>query len=144
MPLIILLLIALVTGAYFSSENEFASRDLSYRAETETIAVNMAIYRNAVVEYADAHPGFEGSVADGQLNLPSWYRRFPAVQNLISGGRAYVFTAPRSGLVALLDARYESLMVGSNAAGSLSSARATGSVMALPSSIPDKSVVIVR
>jgi hypothetical protein len=144
MPLLILLLIALVTGAYFSSENEFASRAQSYQAETETIAVNMAIYRNAVVEYAEAHPGFEGAVPDAQLNLPTWFRRFSAVQNLVSGGRAYVFASPRSGLVSLLDARYESLMVGTNIAGSLSSARASGSVMALPSSIPDKSVVIVR
>lgn len=37
------------------------------------IAASMAIYRDAVVRYAHANPGFQGQVKEKDLALPDWY-----------------------------------------------------------------------
>lgn len=144
MPLIIVLLVALTASAYFLSEIELSNSEQFFVAESKALVANISVYRNAVTSFVDIHPGFDGTVPDSQLSLPAWYRKFPELNNTVYAGRAYIFLPPRSGLLALLDEHFESLLVGSNVSGSFVSYRAAGSNLMLPSSIPDKSVVIVR
>ena len=55
------------------------------------LAWNMAVYRNAVLQYALAHPGFSGSAPDAALPFPAWYRRNPLWANRVEGGSVAVY-----------------------------------------------------
>ncbi|NRF68453.1 type IV pilus biogenesis protein PilM [Aquincola sp. S2] len=61
----------------------------------EDLALNMAVYRTLVVEYARAHPTFTGSVGHGVLPEPSWYRRSSTWKNQVRGdGTIVIYGAP--------------------------------------------------
>lgn len=66
--------VALVSacGAYtLQAHNE--DEALAWSGTEATLAASMAVYRDAVVQYAHLHPAFTGKVADSELALPAWH-----------------------------------------------------------------------
>lgn len=144
MPLIFLFLVAMLTGIYFLSENSEASKTQAIVTENNVRVTNMLIYRNAVATYVDANPTYTGTVPDNSLALPSWFRKMHGVENYVSGGTGYIFSNDRPELAFLIAKKTESITVGIKKNGVLVHPSEGSTGIALPSSIPNDSVVILQ
>ncbi len=79
--------------------NDRADR-LAQNVNVSAIASSMLVYRNALAEYAYANNTASGAVPDNQLDLPSWYFRYPGVEGVIAAGKSYTyFASPPAGLL---------------------------------------------
>jgi hypothetical protein len=63
----------------------------SVQARADDLAMNMGVYRAALVRYVTAHPGVNGVVQDSSIGLPSWYVRHPLWSNYVAGGTITVY-----------------------------------------------------
>ncbi|WP_243545453.1 type IV pilus biogenesis protein PilM [Pseudodesulfovibrio tunisiensis] len=66
------------------------------REQARAVAVNYAVYRNAVFSHVLTHPGAAGSVSSGVLELPDGWLPMRAWKNRMHGGNCYVY-GPASG-----------------------------------------------
>jgi len=108
-------------------------------------AGHIAVYSSLVSSYAQANPGFTGSVSDASLGLPAWFTRLSTEQNYVTGGVAYVYSTPANRAEGMAMAR----AIGVNVAGIDDSGAltqpgfgATGRV--IPAAVPSGSIVVVR
>ncbi|KPY00731.1 putative Type IV pilus protein PilM [Pseudomonas amygdali pv. myricae] len=115
----------------------------SQAVEVSLIAHNVLVYRNALAEYAYAHKAASGSVADNQLNLPTWYARYPGVEGVIDAGRSYAFFgSPLPGLVSeMINLTGGSLAIGTASSGSLLTPSSSYVGVALPAAVPNGATV---
>ncbi len=63
----------------------------SVTAASSDQAWNLGVYRDAVRRFAEANPGFNGTVPDASLVFPSWYHRHPLWSNTLQGKQLAVF-----------------------------------------------------
>lgn len=122
--------------------NDRADR-LAQNVNVSVIASSMLVYRNALAEYAYAHNTASGAVPDNQLDLPSWYFRYPGVEGVIDAGRSYAFyNSPPPGLVTeMVKLTGGSLAIGTASSGSLITPSSGSVGIGLPSSVPSGSAV---
>lgn len=144
MPLIIIFLVAMLTGAYFLSENSEASKIDSFTAENNVRVTNMLIYRNAVTLFAQANPSYTGVVPDNNLSLPTWFRKMNDIGNYVATGNTYIYAQGRSELAYALAKKTESIAVGIKKNGALVHPSEGNTGIAIPSSVPEESVVILQ
>lgn len=144
MPLIFLFLVAMLTGIYFMSENSESSKAQALITENNVRVTNMLVYRNAIATYVDANPTYTGTVADASLPLPSWFRKMHGIENYVSGGIGYIYSVDRPELAYLIAKKTESVTVGIKKNGVLVHPSEGSTGIALPSSIPNDSVVILQ
>lgn len=141
-PLVIACLLVLAT--YVS--DQAVEADISQMNNAlQTQAGAMLVYRNAVMRYAEANTGVTGSVPDGNLStMPAWLNKPPSILNYVSSGKGYVYVVnPPGGLAGAIADETSGMPVntGIKISGLLQNPRSS-TVTALPSAIPDGSVVI--
>jgi len=116
----------------------------------DAAATSFLAYREAVIDYLNANPGFSGTVPDAALSFGWGYVRDPRWTNVVQGGSAlYVYqrapNAARTDLV--LDQLYRktasSFMVGRKAGGVLVSANGFATGVAVPAAVPNGAIVVV-
>jgi hypothetical protein len=145
MPIIgLLLTLFAVSAAWFGFEQTH-QRAVVEAAEVSAQAGSLMVYRNYVATYAEANPSASGSVADTALSLPTWYQKTPNAGNYLQAGTRYVYlTSPLPGVVGSLAQRTESITVGINNAGYLTSPRAGQTGIPVPAQVPLGALVIVQ
>jgi hypothetical protein len=145
MPLLwVLLVVTLTISFMLNSEQTTQDRNTSF-AEVTAASVNMLVYRNAVANYAYLNPAFSGVVPDNLLSLPSWYVKPQSLSNYVLSGKSYSFySGPLPGLAGELARQTESINVGINQNGVLSSPNMANSGIVLPAQIPLGSVVLIQ
>ncbi|EGH05104.1 PilM protein, putative [Pseudomonas amygdali pv. aesculi str. 0893_23] len=119
-------------------EKTHKAEQSSQTVEISLIAHNILVYRNALAEYAYTHKAESGTVADNQLDLPTWYARYPGVNGVIDAGRSYAFFgSPPPGLVStMIELTGGSLAIGTASSGSLLTPSAGYVGVTLPASVP--------
>lgn len=137
-----LLAFAAVIGLTVVSKTERANAE-ARTSYAQSLAGNMQIYRNSVVEYAKTHATASGTVTDTNLALPSWYSRNGDVKNYVSGGLGYVYVNVQNDGQAreLLKNTNNDVHVGIKRSGLLYNPIAGTTAIALPSAIPEGAVV---
>ena len=112
-------------------------------------ATSLLVYRQAVIDYLNANPGFTGTVPDSSLAWPWGYVRDPRWTHVVQAGSAlYVYEAGTSGAGRdqLLDQLYRktvsSFMVGRNAAGTLVSTNGFATGVAVPPAVPNGAILV--
>lgn len=143
---VFLFFVTLTTMALMSSASTQDAAN-NVRTEAQAIAGSMRVYRNFVVPYAQANTSVTGPVADGNLSLPAWYSRLQGVANYVSAGKGYVYYPLASPELTylILKASDNSINVGIKRSGTLVNPLSTTNTsipIALPTAIPDESIVI--
>ncbi|AVI83928.1 MULTISPECIES: type IV pilus biogenesis protein PilM [Pseudomonas syringae group] len=124
--------------------------EMNHRAEQSAQSVDVSmiargvlVYRNALAEYAYTHKAASGTVADNQLDLPTWYTRYPGVDGVIDAGRSYAFFgSPPPGLVSeMINLTGGSLAIGTASSGSLVTPSSGNVGIALPATVPNGAAV---
>ncbi|WP_454688229.1 type IV pilus biogenesis protein PilM [Achromobacter aloeverae] len=111
-------------------------------AYAQALGNNLAIYRAAVARYAQANPAYQGTVTDAALGLPTWFKKFSNANNVISGGKVYVFYLPPGDRPSLDEMTPEpSGLTGVARSGRLVSPATQTVSIALPAVIPEGSIV---
>lgn len=59
---------------------------------TQALALNMAAYRESVIDYVQTHPGFQGTVQAGQLTSTAHYKPNPIWQSYVANSMVVVYT----------------------------------------------------
>lgn len=145
MPIIGLLLTLFAVGLSIYQSHYFQQNAGLDAAEVSAQAGNLMVYHNQVTAYAEANPSASGSVADTALSLPTWYQKTPNAGNYLQAGTRYVYLAsPLPGVVGALAQRTESITVGINNAGYLTSPRAGQTGIPVPAQVPLGALVIVQ
>lgn len=84
-----------------------ANRPVEERAvadsQARAIAHSMAVYRTAVVNWAQTQPGFEGVVAESAVSGPAWMRRNPSIRAAVQGRYVAVYIDGERPPAAVLD-----------------------------------------
>lgn len=124
-------------------EKSHHAEQSSQTVEISLIAHNVLVYRNALAEYAYTHKGSSGPVADNQLDLPTWYARYPGVDGVIDAGRSYAFFgSPPPGLVSeMINLTGGSLAIGTASSGTLITPSSGYVGVAVPVSVPNGAAV---
>lgn len=134
------LLFALGAVAGHAALSSRAEPERTVAAQADDLAQNMGLYRAAVADYAAAHAGFSGTVADAQLDLPSWYVRLPWWSNHVADGMVTVYaaSAPPLGFAAELQrlSRY-SMLAGEARGGRLYTPAFGDTGIVLPAAVPE-------
>jgi hypothetical protein len=113
-------------------------------------ATSLLAYREAVIDYLNANPGFTGTVPDSALSFGWGYARDARWTNLVQVGSAlYVYekTPGSEHTDQVLDQLYRktvsSFMVGRNAGGLLVSANGFATGVAVPAAVPNGAILMV-
>lgn len=137
----------IVMGGIFADFNT-QSIQANADAETQVIAGNMMVYRNAVLAYAEANPGVTGQVSDSNLALPAWFAHVNGVANYVNAGKGYVFYPnSQNGLAyTILKMSNNSINVGIDQNGYVVSPLPLSgpSTIPVPAAIPNGAVVIAN
>ncbi len=108
-------------------------------------AGHLAIYSSLVSEYAQANPGYTGSVSDASAAFPSWFQRLPCESNYVSGGTAFVYSTPSSRAAGMAMARQiGGSSTGIDDSGTLTVPGLGATGIALPGVIPTGSLVVMQ
>jgi hypothetical protein len=112
-------------------------------SRSRALAESMATYRAAVVEMARAQPAFEGSVSDGALSLPAWWRGRPELKATVQGRMVAVYVETVTDQAGVLEEMLRlaagSILVGiaNRASGTLHSPAMGDTGITVPSDVPD-------
>ncbi|MDQ1090595.1 hypothetical protein QE400_000008 [Xanthomonas sacchari] len=131
--------------ATLSMSTAALSQQRALFSEAAVLSQSVSLYGAKVAQYQSANTGYNGSVSDAALGLPSYYVKFPGTGNVVSGGRAYVYMSNvAAGVRGYLyrDLAADGAMVGYATGGRLVSPGGAdrGTV---PAAIPAGSVVLV-
>ncbi|WP_053764625.1 type IV pilus biogenesis protein PilM [Leptospirillum ferriphilum] len=152
MYLLIFSLIAILAGGISWQETHNASLP-SYSAPAvisrkgSQISTLFELYREAVNNYASANLSYSGTVSTGALSLPPGTIIPPNFSNTISGGTAWSWVSPGSGvspavlLSSLSGKSRESLLVGLNQKGTLYSPVTGPTGIPVPGAVPNGALV---
>lgn len=116
-------------------------------ASARALAEGMAVYRTAVVTWAQGQPGFEGVVADTAVAGPAWSRRDPSIRAAVQGRMVAVYLAaehPHAGVLAeMLSLSGSSIWVGvaHQTSGTLHTPGLGDTGLQVPQWVPDQSPV---
>lgn len=110
--------LAAVSGFYSISTQRIETNLAA--AKSEDLAANMAVYRNAVIEYLAANPGITGpaAVPDAALATvyPAWYRPWPNWANYLSADgmiTIYAAAVPEQRITSQIEAEsHHSILAG--------------------------------
>ncbi|TAL63623.1 MAG: hypothetical protein EPN79_15830 [Burkholderiaceae bacterium] len=106
---------------------------------------HLAIYSSYVSSYAQANPGYTGSVSDVSAALPTWFTRQAGEKNYVTGGVAYVYTVPTNRAAGMAMARtVTGGAAGIDDSGSLTSPGQGASGQLVPAAVPSGAMVIIR
>lgn len=145
MPLYWVVLVVMLSTSFLFNSDQAAQDRIQSAADVSAVSISMLVYRNAVANYVSSNPGFSGVVADGSLNLPSWYVKPQGLGNYVVSGQSYTYyTEFIPGLAGELARRTESINVGTNRNGVLQSPNIANTGIVLPAPIPIGSVVLVQ
>lgn len=141
-PLIVLALTAMIISSMLLQSPN------SEMLRAKAAAQSMAIYRQAVVNWAAANPAAPAqTVPDGSLTLPYGYvKNFPWT-NRVTSGHGWVYAndaliAGRGGMASMLLEQSEfSMMAGTNVGGLLWSPRAGNLNIPVDATVPNGSLV---
>jgi hypothetical protein len=95
--LAIVLILAALGGVYATLHGDDATA-LPPPQVAQALAENLAVYRQAVLDYARLHPGTNRAVGNEQLRsmFPAWYGNVnPLWRNYISNGTVVTYAAAR-------------------------------------------------
>jgi hypothetical protein len=112
-------------------------------------ATSLLAYRESVINFLNATPGFTGTVPDASLTFIWGYQRDLRWTNIVNGGTLYVYEAtansPNTSLI--LDQLYRktasSFMVGRNVSGTLVSANGFSTGVTVAAAVPNGALLIV-
>lgn len=145
MPIVWIALVALLVAGGFMYRSSELAQSAAELSTIDTLAQSLLIYRSAVAQYAQSNPGFTGAPADAALNLPTWFVKPAGLSAHITGGVSYTYYAnTQPGTAAALADATESEQVGVARAGTLFSPRVGATTIAIPTVIPDGSVIAVN
>ncbi|PLY99993.1 pilus assembly protein PilM [Burkholderia sp. WAC0059] len=132
--LFIVLMMSALIGTYVTIVSE--QRDEITPAEARTLALNLAMYRTAVIRYVQSNPnaGFRGSVSNSVLPDVGAYVPNTLWRNYVSGSTVVVYAASLPGVNIVGD--LESIAYGSVFAG----AAYDGTVVADPNAVAPSGV----
>ncbi|AOK49590.1 pilus assembly protein PilM [Burkholderia sp. MSMB617WGS] len=88
---------AALAAVYATLQGPFAVAALQPSRTAQALADNLAVYRQAALDYARTHPGTRGAVPNAQLAFPAWYPGAnPLWRNYVENGTvvAYAASAP--------------------------------------------------
>lgn len=91
------LAIASIAAVYATLQGPSTVPALQPERTAQALAENLAIYRQATLDYARTHPGTRGAVSPTKLPLPAWYPGpNPLWRNFVRDGTvvAYASAAP--------------------------------------------------
>lgn len=137
-------MVSLLGALYVPTQEARAAQSVADFSATSILA-----YRESVINYMNANPGFTGSVPDTSLT-PIWGNvRDLRWTNVVSGGALYVYetvaNSPNTSL--MLDQLYQktakSFMVGRNVSGILVSAKGFATGITVPAAVPNGALLIV-
>jgi hypothetical protein len=118
------------------------STDTASDAGHKAVAVNYAVYRNAVFLYVAAHRGYSGTIQQASLSLPNDWRAMRAWSARVDGGRCYVYgEASQEEIAAVRDLFHGSFALGMASGGRL--VPVLGNAIAVPAFIPNGYLVSV-
>jgi type II secretory pathway pseudopilin PulG len=95
--LAIVLILAALGGVYTTLHGD-DSTSLPPQQVAQALAENLAVYRQATLDYARQHPGTNRAVSNAQLapQFPAWYRNVnPLWRNYIANGTVVTYAATR-------------------------------------------------
>jgi hypothetical protein len=143
MPLIATIFAILLFVTSVATTNNYTLQKWGQSTEAAAIAGNLAVYRNAVLTYAQANPGVTGSVSDSSLSLPTWFSKITGVSNYVSAGRGHVYysTPTPEGAYLILKASNNTIRAGLMRSGYLYNPLSGSTSISLPAAIPEGSVV---
>lgn len=137
-------MVALLGALYTPVQEEQANTALADAASTSFLA-----YRESVINYLNATPGFTGVVPDTSLTYLWGYQRDTRWTNIVTvAGSLYVYesTVNTPNTSTMLDQLYRktanSFMVGRNASGSLVSANGFATGVTVSPAVPNGALVI--
>lgn len=83
----VIALMAAVVAALLSPllANRPAEERAVSASQARAIAHGMAVYRTAVVDWAQTQPGFEGVVGESAVSEPDWMRRNTSIRAAVQG-----------------------------------------------------------
>ncbi|BCS45800.1 type IV pilus biogenesis protein PilM [Pseudomonas amygdali] len=136
-----MVVITAVLGMVYEKSHQ--AEQSSQTVEISLIAHNVLVYRNALAEYAYAHKAASGTVPDNQLDLPTWYARYPGVDGVVDAGRSYAFFgSPPPGLVSeMINLTGGSLAIGTASSRSLLTPSSGYVGVTLPAAVPTGAAV---
>ena len=138
-------MVALTSAVYLPARQAEAQVSLA-----DATATSLLAYRQGVIDYLNANPGFAGTVPDAAITFPWGYVRDGRWSNHVPGaGRLYVYEA--GGHLAhadqVLDQLYrktlQSFSVGRNVGGRLVGATGLATGIVVPASVPDGVLLMV-
>jgi len=150
MGLLAIPLLALLTLiAALASNSEHNTLDAQQHQEAMAAGGILRIYAGAVARFAHANPGFSGAASHGALSLPAWFTPLPGTNNLVIGGKAYVYVIPNSAtpdLYLMFPPEEVGLpyQLGIARSGQLHPPSAAAAIGVLPTSIPEGAIVYIR
>src|SRR5690606_436403 len=118
-------------------------RDITV-SSARAVGSDMLVVRNALAAYLRATPGASGQVSLTSLGLPTWLKPDRRIRALAQSGRGYVYLVPDQPLtdLATLLGPGVPALAGIARNGRLV-APGSASTMALPTSIPDRAIVLI-
>ncbi|WGS47816.1 type IV pilus biogenesis protein PilM (plasmid) [Burkholderia sp. JSH-S8] len=88
------LVIASIAAVYATLQGPSTVPALQPSRNAQALADNLAIYRQATLDYARMHPGTRGAVPNTQLAFPSWYPGANSLwRNYLAGGTVVTYAA---------------------------------------------------
>ncbi|KVL92228.1 type IV pilus biogenesis protein PilM [Burkholderia stagnalis] len=86
---------ASIAAVYATLQGVSAVPALQPSGNAQMLADNLAIYRQAALDYARTHPGTRGAVPNVKLPFPTWYTGAnPLWQNYVADGTVVTYAAP--------------------------------------------------
>lgn len=117
------------------------------RAVANVGATSVLAYREAVINYLNANPGFSGPVPDASLTLLWGHQRDVRWTNIVTAGTLYVYETSVSRGPGLIEELYRktmsSYMVGRNVSGFLVSAKGLATGRSVPAAVPNGAILMV-
>lgn len=141
--LTVVVIVTAITG-HFATSYLNATEAVVAEKKASVLAVNMAVYRQAVLKYLRTNPAFNGTVPDGSLTFPTGYTRNPAWTNIVSAGNVAVYpgtTLPVDILSDLVRISEGSYFAGRSTGGMIFSPVRGNTGITLPSGTPNNVAV---
>lgn len=113
----------------------------------DATATSVLAYREGVIDYLNANPGFSGVVTNAMFTPLTGAIRNTSWVNVVSGGALYIYEVSPSNEPYLLDQIYrksgKSHMVGRNVSGTLVSTNGLSTGVTVPAVVPNGSIIFV-
>lgn len=146
MPIVITAFFIAMTALYYSSYEP--QRDVQAKSIVADVAATSALaYRESVINYLNANPGYVGLVNPMLLTPLTGAPRFSGWDGVVSGGTLFIYEQVPSNTPNILDRIYrktgKSHLVGRKVNGQLVSANGLATGIAVPADVPEYAITLV-